>query len=931
MKAPKHKVTKLKIARNGTSYTATWETPKNATAEKVKKGNKSVDNEYRFSNVDCSWTIRKNTAPVAITRLNRKGRNATSDSMNMNSFAPQVPPGTYTRDSFYPKTSAKVTYVEAWVRGYNSEGSGPGVSQTYFFYKPKDPKVEWAYNQNAASVTVTVTSDAGADNYERYDTMASVKVKLGNGKEQQIKANASVGAGTTWTATYQVASYEADFSAGQTLVFSCSAYSRGLAGDSATKSSTITVGAPNAATIQSVAADTMALNGRIRVGVSVGARTSSVQLERRHGESGSWETVNGAVDDGSCKALYDTIGMAELVNGERLYYRVVSTYLNYTAVSAPFWAESLYTEAISAGSVSIGFVGDLIPADNGESAKAVIGWNSTGQDIAGIEVSWSEDPNAWNSTDPPNTFDATWSDAESQSTDWDNTLTIYILGLKQGSTYYVTARPYVDNEGERTFADYAGFKTVSPTTRPSSVVLDAPDYIARGEEIPLTWTFDGDSEQTEWHVFSEGSPLSTKLEGFDSMGYASVPESWYGDSDSIELYVQVGAGGALTQSNAKVVGITDYPECWVMMDGIVASKPAPFTVVSTSSDCRVIVRCVSKGVGDHGPLGGDAQYEGDSAWAANLNPEWISVDAVILDPQATVEELAWAEELLEEYGNGIYAAEVSIEMDAALVDGAGYSLSAYVVDNTTGLSSGEALADFAVEWSHQAPSPSDDTYVEADPLTRSATVYMYTPDGAAETDLCDVYRQTMSGFELIATDLKVNDTFTDRYAAFSDGSLGYRIAIRTVDGDAAWADYLYELPVEFTRFDWPGGVLELGWALQFDDNYEKSFQAREHKDGSIGGAYNPAVFKKGTYTAKLIKEIDADAVLSMLALAEYPGPVYCRRPDGNSFQCNVNLSASNRQRSMLIDPSFSVERVSLTEDFMLAPDDVEGWDEAEEE
>ena len=72
-------------------------------------------------------------------------------------------------------------------------------------------------------------------------------------------------------------------------------------------------------------------------------------------------------------------------------------------------------------------------------------------------------------------------------------------------------------------------------------------------------------------------------------------------------------------------------------------------------------------------------------------------------------------------------------------------------------------------------------------------------------------------------------------------------------------------------------------------------------------------------------------VLSMLALAEYPGPVYCRRPDGNSFQCNVNLSASNRQRSMLIDPSFSVERVSLTEDFMLAPDDVEGWDEAEEE
>jgi len=927
MKKPKHKVQKLAIARDGAKFTATWTTPKDATAEKVKKNGKQVKNEHRFANVFASWVIRTVGNPVEIIRATSKGRWATSDVLNVNSFTPTIPRGTYTRASFYPNGPI-VPYVSLWVHGTNSEGGGPSANAVYEFLVPRTPTVAWTYSEEAATVTVTVTSDAGTDRCERYDTMAYVDVKLGNGTKQVIRANSVTNTGTTWSATYQVASYAANFAIGQTLVFSCTAYSRGFRGDGGKASASFTVGAPNPATIQGVSCDSLGENGRIRVGVSVGARTQKVQLERRHGESGSWETVTGAVDDGACKALYDTIGMADLVNGEHLYYRVVSTNLNYTAVSAVYRADELFTEAISGGSVSVGFVGDLVPADNGQSAKAVIGWNVTsGQTISGIEVSWSDDPNAWNSTDPPNTFDATWKDATSQSQSWDNTLTIYILGLSQGTTYYVTARPYVDNDGERTYADYGPYKTVSPTTRPSSVTLECPDYVARGEDIPLSWTFDGDSEQTEWHVFMDEAALSTKLEGFDSMGYASVPAYWYEGKSAIDLYVRVGTGGEMTKSNVRTVGISDHPECHVLAPEAVTAKPSQFALASTSPDCIAVVRCVSQGIGDHGPLGGDAQYPGDSAWSANLLPEWLSVDAILEDSDPDPDLAAIAQDVHDGFGSGLFMAVLEIPVEADLVDGASYSLAANVVDRTTGLRSDAASTEFSVAWAHQAPNPSDSTYVSADSRSRTATVHMAAPTGAVSTDVCDVYRGTASGFELIASDLKVDDTFTDRYATFSDGSIGYRIAIRTADGDVAWGDYLYTMRADVTRFDWPGGSLEVGWALRFEDTWQKSFEAREHKDGSVGGAYNPAVSRSGTYTAEVIKELDEGALEALSELAEHPGSVYCRRPDGHAFQCNVDLSSTEQRRSMLMEPSFAFRRVSLTEEFMLSPDDVEGWEE----
>lgn len=997
---PTSAVTNLVTKRDGVKYTATWKVPANAT---------STDRGDRFTEIYVYWRIddlTKATAKDPLETVILKSPSSTTEAAYLSNFAGRV-----TRNSFYPLTSSKVGSIVCTVKGHNPKGfsTAKAAAYSYAFRVPRAPVVSWSYAEETGRATVTVTTDPGIDNYERYDTMIYIEVlKPGESKPTVIR-DWRAETKTEWSATYDTSTYGA-IGAGEKMTFTCKAYARGLAGDNPAKDKAVTasttVAIPNATTIEDITVSSKETTGRVLVRLKkVGDYATSLQLQRRHGEDGSWEDVEGGVDDGSAVALYDSVGLADPHVGEYIYYRILSKRGMYITTSEHFRADALFTAAPSLASIACGIV-SLVPGDDGRSAKVVVGWN--GEDRDGTEVSWSEDPYAWESTDQPSIFELRWQDAESQSTDWEHTTTLYIGGLDEGKTYYVKARNFVELETGVLYSEYAASDAVTPEIQPSNVTLVAPAALNRGETISVFWTFDGGARQTEWVVedVENERPIAS---GSDAIGSAVVSPAMYGDAQSITLRVGVRAGGEMAYSNPQTVTFYDPPEIELEAPGILTAQPAEFTLYSDDVGIRVLAKCISNGIVKNEPDRNRDQVAGDVVWTDAITPtgwesvQWsdtalyslredalqeaqsalqaaqgawdtassgdVGLQALYSDlsdiedemeqAEGTDEYQQWAEayigkldeieayisgsatlqpldvsladaqavadaaqQALDALGGATNAATVRMADGVDFVDGATYQLEVTAVGTVSGLVSETRAASFDVSWTHQAPTPPVDLQIDVDDAKRTATIHLQPPTGAAQTDVYDLYRQTRSGFDLIRGALAMDSTVVDKYPAFSDGVIGYRICTRTIDGDLAWFDYEYLLSVDSLRFDWQDGFLELPYSIQYSDTFSKDFEARQHLNGEIEGYWNNAVNRSGSYGALLIKERDAGAISHMQRLADYPGAVFCRTPRGDAFQCNVDLSETDSEATMLDSASFAITRVALTSEFMVSKDDI---------
>lgn len=258
--------------------------------------------------------------------------------------------------------------------------------------------------------------------------------------------------------------------------------------------------------------------------------------------------------------------------------------------------------------------------EDGVSAEVVVGWSG---DRDGCEVSWSTDPDAWQSSVQPDTATFDWQDKSRRSTAWSKTGTFYLHGLEEGTTYYVKARTYVELDGDTVWSDYTEDISVTPFSSPKSVTLSAPSAVARGESIELYWTVEGEIEQTEWRVHRVGYPKTSLASGTGSLCHASIPQSRYGSLTSISLYVEAGYGGGLTESNAVTVGIADYPSCECACVSILGAQPASFEFYTDDPTTALLATLKSDGIAYTAPDGDRDQLAGDVVWTSGLNPDWI--------------------------------------------------------------------------------------------------------------------------------------------------------------------------------------------------------------------------------------------------------------------------------------------------------------------
>lgn len=473
MKAVNTRVSNIVLERDGYNMKASWVVPDEMIDKDNERCAQWVDSRFEF------WTKGKKAAQHVEAKnkvqsgVGNPNPGALDISFTNADFFWVRGQGTgdkvtknFDRRRYHPFTSRKCDKVKVAAWGGNSKGCGAKLWTQYAFGVPRSPRISWVWDNG--NVSLTVDTDPGDDNYERFDTMIRVTFKKADGTTFGPFPNFTNGWFSTQSKSYKhtfnLSPYAGNLIEGKVVSIKCEAYARGMAGNSSTVWSQRNIALPIAATIGAIAVDKKAATGRIKVAVKPGGWTTTVQLQRRHGENGSWEDVSGALDNGSSSALYDSYGAALPVDGEYIYYRVKSwrDYGDYSVYSAVKRADCLFTaKTPPACNATVGLPA-LRPGDDGASFEAVMAWtDSTANE--GCELSYSTDVNAWDSSEGPTIVEYVGADAQKDAAadGYAYSRTVTASGLTANETYYVDMRRYRTVDDEKCYSKYAGRATVT--------------------------------------------------------------------------------------------------------------------------------------------------------------------------------------------------------------------------------------------------------------------------------------------------------------------------------------------------------------------------------------------------------------------------------------------------------------------------------------
>lgn len=884
---------------------AAWKVPSALTD--TKKGD-------RAQNLSIEWTVARSGKNKNLHVAKTVGTGVTESQINLNSFA--VGSTTYNRTAFWPFTKNKLTSVTIKVTSKNSWGGKVCATATRAFVIPKAPTISaFSFNNANGHVSATITTDAGLGYAERYDTHYKVYVTdTRTGKSWVATDNTSTA--TSITAAYDVTDYQ-QLTYGQYVKVTVSAWARGYAGNSDVISKTYYVSYPAQTTIKGADITSKTSSGRCVARISTNNTVShpvdGVKLEYLANceyataasipGTATWDD-SGAQDDAQCTAL--TMSVTDLipdagnytwirVKSYHAYEAVLHRYSNYIRLKA------LETPAPTAVDERVKIL-SATAGDDGESVVVHLGWNASGTDDAtGTELSWSEDSDAWKSTEDPDTYNFEWSDGSTTSdgVTYQDSATITIKRLEEGTKYYIRARRYLDGD-TTTYSPYSNAETCYTSMAPEAVTATCDRYVPSGQPYSVYWTFAGNSTQKEWQIISTAGQIIAS--GMGSAGSARISAERLKSvtvSNSVTFNVRVSSGSGFVSSENHTVTIVDAPTLTITAPVQMTAQPYSFDATcSEVSDLVVIV--TSGGAMGQYPDGIKMQTAGDTIYSERVSPEWTE-------------------------DNDEFTTTVTLPTGLDFWDGVTYNMTVTAVDRTTGLRSDEIANTFDIDWTHKAVSPEDAvTVTPVDEITEDGVrrlaveIELTPPTGSVTTDVYDIYRMDGGTARLIGEGFPLTHTTSDEYAPIGEGQrLYYRIASRTVDGSVAFSDIEYDLPVNTLRFDWRDGYVELPYNISVGDGYTKSVDVRSHMDGSVDGYWNPNITRKSSLSTDTITVEQPVEIELVRQLARYAGAVFVRTPNGGAFEADVevtNLSANNKY---IMNAAFDATEIGLTPEFQL--------------
>ena len=945
---------------------ANWKVPANLT--NVKKGDRAQGLYIKW------WLGIPGKDPKDVVKTGNES--LTTHRINLNNLT--IGSKTYTRNSFYPLTKNKLYYVTVGVQPYNSEGKGKTTKEKRKFLTPRKPTISaFTFDSQTGEASCTITTNAGTDYRERYDTrykMTVVNTRTGTTTVEYDTSSTS----TTTTLTFDASDYQ-QLSYSEYIKITVQAWARGYAGDSDKVSKTYYVSYPAQATINTVETTSTDSSGKCTVKLDTNSTAEhpvdrvileyldNVTYENAGDIPGaeSW-TSTDIMDDAECTAL--AMGVTDLIPDRGKYTWIrLKTYHADEAVlyrhSAYWRVETLEVPAATAADDDIFILWTEAGAD-GKSIVVQLGWNINGtDDSTGTELTWSTDENTWRSTKSPDMHEFTWSDGSYSygGTTYQDSAKITIKELSEGTKYYIRARRYLDGE-PTTYSLYTETAGCITSETPEAVVATCDSFIASDASLPVYWTFSGNGMQTQWQIVLKEAITET----FTGDGVEKTFTVANDITDVKKVSINGTETNAYTQSGREItftsapansadIEIEYTTDTTVIANGegsigatqIGADRLAAFAtnnvltftvqvstggsfVVSAPKTVKIIDKptlalTVSSTLTAQ-PFGFDATVSELSDLAVVVTSQGASGQFPLGLMRQTAGDTIYSDVLVPVWtASGTdWTTTVTLPEGLDFWDLGSYTVSVVAIDRTTGLNSDEQTESFTVGWTNQAVDPTTgvtltpvDTIDDTGYHVQAVDIVLTPPTGSALTDVYDIYRVTGDGARLIGEGFPLTYTATDMYAPFGDELTQiYRIAIRTVDGDVNFADIEYVAPGSMMRFDWAEGTLELPYNINISDKYEKDVEIRKHLNGDLDGYWNQNVTRTASLNSDVIRLNNAEDIIQARSLARYTGPVFVRTPDGSAYEADVevsDMSTEGKVTAIAIDAT----EIGLTDEFIL--------------
>ena len=565
----------------------------------------------------------------------------------------------------------------------------------------------------------------------------------------------------------------------------------------------------------------------------------------------------------------------------------------------------------------------------------LVTWNWDWEDADSAEISWSDHPDAWESTDQPSVYEI----SQLHASKWN------ISDLETGIKWYIRVRLISGTESEATYGPWSELVSIDLSSAPSIPNLVLSDsVITKDGSVTASWAYsttDGTpqvyAEICEATITSQGityGRIIAHTEASQSITINAKDVGWV-TGNTYNLCVRVVSGSGKTSdgwSDPVSIAIARQLSCSITQTSLVTET---ITVDGTSRTVKSLKAL---------PL--TVSVSGAGAGASTSVEIQRAEDYFLTRPNED-KYIGFKGETIA-IGSRKGEGQITISnFIGKLDDGAKYRIIATIKDGL-GQSAESSPVDFEVHWTHQALIPEFTLSVDQTNLITFITPV--APEGAIQTDKCDIYRLSADKPELIIEDGEFGTTYVDPYPALGDLG-GHRIVFKTAEGDyitednmLAWVDTteateegepvgtISTLDYDVINFD--NHEIQLYYNTEFSSSWKKDFIQKKYLGGSVRGYWNPAIERTGSLDSFVIVPLDQDMIKDIRRLAEYAGICHVRTTDGSSYSADIQVSTKRSYSDLQMRDSYSFE-VSRVDsqglDGMTYAEWIENLEESEEE
>lgn len=537
-------------------------------------------------------------------------------------------------------------------------------------------------------------------------------------------------------------------------------------------------------------------------------------------------------------------------------------------------------------------------------------WDNPAKDDTvrnGVEIAWSTFLNAWESNESPST--TTFSNGSMTKA--------YITGLTAGEIYYFWVRLYEETEDSTSYGEWS-----DPS--PGVLMSDDPDtpiltlsrsWIKKGGNLSAQWLYsaNGNMPQTSAQVEisnnkTKWTPIATVTGEEDNCLIdlsEKVNNSYKYPIGDYFIRVTVSNVTGSSTSEPADLRIANPPSCIVTSDSIV-----DYTYTTDVDDTGTTESTTAKTLRNL-PLKANV---GLLAGNADMNLYIYCIDDFKHEHPDSVDEIFQGDCV---WTSPVEAGNITID-NVNLADNAKYRLQLECVDPETLLAGEPRYIDFEVHWEHQAVEPDQSTVtIEVDEEgNTTATLVPVKPEGASDTDVCDIYRTTADGRYLCRRDVPWGRSVLDVLPTFGESSeTAYCFCTRTTNGDEAWVDMTYELVDYGITINYGEQWINLPWNVTIDDSRTKQGEIRSHLGGTKLYFGQPHIERSQNLSTEVVKMEDEDLVEQLYELSRFTDLCYVRTSNCIGYPATVDVSINREYNNNIVSVSITAKEADANGEF----------------